>query len=140
MIYLFFIPKGTVDNNLGKDRLFRIQPLYDLCLDILTLRSNEWCLFWAKAFPLLILLMSRASDIAVVCTTFIIFSFDAVSADIGPLPNAMQLRYVLWHSPGLFCFTLRMLMKRTSEAGSWAARLDLGRLRTKNTTIKGTVW
>ena len=35
------------------------QPLHDLCLEVLTVHGNELRLFRAKAFLLLILLMSR---------------------------------------------------------------------------------
>ncbi len=65
------IPLGTVDNNIGPDRVagpkaldpnyFR-QPtlcLHDLCLEVLTVHGTELCLFGAQAFTLLILLMSR---------------------------------------------------------------------------------
>ena len=65
------IPQGTVDNNLGPDRLagpkaldpnYCRQPtlwLHDLCLKVLTVHGTELRLFWVKAFPLLILFMSR---------------------------------------------------------------------------------
>ena len=65
------IPQGTVGNNLEPDRLagpkaldpnYCRQPtllLHDLCLEVLTVHGIELRLFWAKAFPLLILLMSR---------------------------------------------------------------------------------
>ncbi len=64
------IPQGTVDNNLGPDRLegpkaldpnYCRRPtllLHDLCLEVLTVHGTELRLFGAKAFPLLILLMS----------------------------------------------------------------------------------
>ena len=65
------IPQGTVDNNLGPDCLAgpkALDPnncrqptlwLHDLCLEVLTVHCIELRLFWAKAFPLLILLLSR---------------------------------------------------------------------------------
>ncbi len=65
------IPQGTVDNNLWPDRLAGSKALYpnycrqptlwlhDLCLEVLTVHGIELRLFWAKSFPLLILLMSR---------------------------------------------------------------------------------
>ncbi len=60
------MPQGTVDNNQEPDRLavqtFCTQPtlyLHDLYLEVLTVHGNELRLFRAKAFPLLILLMSR---------------------------------------------------------------------------------
>ena len=68
--HLRVIPQVTVDI-LGPDRLagpkaldpnYCRQPtlrLHDLCLEVLTVHGNELCLFGAKAFPLLILLMSR---------------------------------------------------------------------------------
>ena len=52
------MPQGTVDNNLGPDRLvdpnYCRQPtlwLHDLCLEVLTVHGNELRLFGAKAFP-----------------------------------------------------------------------------------------
>ncbi len=57
------IPQGTVDNNLGPDRLaypkaldsnYCRQPtlwLHDLCQEVLTVHGIELRLFWAKAFP-----------------------------------------------------------------------------------------
>ncbi len=65
------IPQGTVDNNQGPDRLpgpkaldpnYCRQPtlsLHDLCLEVLTVHVTEMRLTEAKAFPLLLLLMSR---------------------------------------------------------------------------------
>ncbi len=65
--YIRFIPQGTVDNNLGPDRLagpksldlnYSRQPtlwLHDLCLEVLTDHGNELRLFGANTFPLLIL-------------------------------------------------------------------------------------
>ncbi len=65
------IPQGTVDNNLGPDHFpgpKALDPnncrqptlwLHDLCLEVLTVHGIELRLFGAKAFPLLILLMSR---------------------------------------------------------------------------------
>ncbi len=62
---------GDGDNNLGQDRLagpkdlepnYCRQPtlrLQYLCLEVLTVHGIELRLFWAKAFPLLLLLMSR---------------------------------------------------------------------------------
>ncbi len=69
--YIRLIPQGTVDNNLGPDRLsgpktldpnyFRLPTLWlhELCLKVLTVHGTELRLFGAKALPLLILLMSR---------------------------------------------------------------------------------
>ncbi len=70
--YIRVIPQGTVDNNLGSDRLagpkaldpnnYCRQPtlwLHNLCLEVLTEYGNVLRLFWAKAFPLLKLLMFR---------------------------------------------------------------------------------
>ena len=69
-IYIFvksMQSQGTVDNNLGPDRLagpkaldpsYGRQPtiwLYDLCLEFLTVHGIELCLFGAKTFPLRIL-------------------------------------------------------------------------------------
>ncbi len=54
------MPQGTVDNNLGPDRLagpMALDP--NLCLDALTVHGTASRLCWAKALPLLILLMSR---------------------------------------------------------------------------------
>ena len=69
LIIIRLIPQGTVDNNLGPDHLtgpkvldFCRQPtlwLYDLCLEVLTVHGTELCQFGAKAFSILILLMSR---------------------------------------------------------------------------------
>ena len=42
------------EHNKGPDP----RTLHDLCLEVLTVHVNELCLFGAKAFPLLILLMS----------------------------------------------------------------------------------
>ena len=59
------IPQGTVDNNIGQDRLAGpkvLDPNYctqltllthlfhDLCLEVLIVNGNEFCLFWTKAF------------------------------------------------------------------------------------------
>ncbi len=83
------IPQGTVDNNLGPDRLAghkALDPnhcrqptlwLHVLCLDVLTVHGTELYLFGADTFPLLILLMP-ASDIAAVWTTFNFFSYEAI--------------------------------------------------------------
>ncbi len=66
-----YTPQGTVDNNLGSDRLagpkaldqnYCRQPtlrLHDLCLEVLNVHGIELSLFWDKAFLLLILLMLR---------------------------------------------------------------------------------
>ena len=65
------IPQGTIENNQGPDRfaspetldpIYRGQPtllLHDLCLEVLTVHGTGLRLFWAKVFPVLILLMSR---------------------------------------------------------------------------------
>ena len=52
------IPQGTVDNNLGPDRLVgpkALDPNYcrqpTLCLEVLTVHGTELRLFRAKAFP-----------------------------------------------------------------------------------------
>ena len=75
MIFKVFIirliPQGTLDNNIGTDRLAgskALDPnycrqqtlcLYDTCLEVLNVHGTELRLFGAKAFPLLILLVSR---------------------------------------------------------------------------------
>ncbi len=81
-----------VDNNLRPDRLADpkalepnhcIQPtiwLHGLCLEVQAVHGTELRLFWAKTFPLLILL-TRGSDIALVGTVFNIFSYDFISAE-----------------------------------------------------------
>ena len=33
--------------------------MHALCMEVLTVHDNELCLFWAKVFPLLVLLMSH---------------------------------------------------------------------------------
>ncbi len=60
--YKRVIPQGTVDNNLGPDRLagpkaldpnYCRQPtlsLHDLCLEVLSVHGNKLRLFGAKAF------------------------------------------------------------------------------------------
>ncbi len=65
------IPQGTVDNNLGPDRLagrraldpnYCRQPtlwLHDLYLEVLTVHGTELHLFGVKTFPLLVPLISR---------------------------------------------------------------------------------
>ncbi len=57
------IPQGTVDNNLGPDRLAGTKALdpnycrhptlwlHDLCLEVITVHGIELRLFWAKAYP-----------------------------------------------------------------------------------------
>ena len=74
------IPQGTVDNNLGPDRLAgpkALDPnhcrqstlwLHVLCLDVLTVHGIELHLFGTDTFPLLML--CRTSDILAVWTTF----------------------------------------------------------------------
>ena len=65
-ILIRLIPQGTVDNNLGPDRLAgpkardpnhcrqpTLARLHDLCLEVLTVHGIELRLFWAKAFTLL---------------------------------------------------------------------------------------
>ncbi len=55
-IYTYIIiPQGTVDNNLGQDRL--ADQMHELCLEVLNVHGSELRLFRANAFPLLILLM-----------------------------------------------------------------------------------
>ncbi len=63
-VCLRVIPQGTVDNNLGPDRLagpkalnpnYYRQPtlwLHDLCLEVLIVHGNELRLFGARAFSL----------------------------------------------------------------------------------------
>ena len=82
------ITPGMVDNNLGPDRLAGPKALYrdycrqptlllhDLHLEVLIVHGIELRLFWAKAFPLLLMLR-----IAAVGTTFNVFSYDAVCAE-----------------------------------------------------------
>ena len=65
------IPQGTVDNNLepdgeagpnALDSNYCRQPtlrLHDLCLEVITVHGTELLMFEAKAFPLLIILMSH---------------------------------------------------------------------------------
>ena len=65
------IPQGTIDNNLGPDRLvgpkaldpnYCRQPtlwLHDLCLEVLTVHGTDLRMFGAKAFLLLIILILR---------------------------------------------------------------------------------
>ena len=60
---LRLIPQGTVDNNLGPDRLAGPKALYanycrqpalglhDICLEVLIVHENELRLSQAKAFP-----------------------------------------------------------------------------------------
>ncbi len=66
--------------------------------------SHNWALYWvaAKAFPILILLMSRTWQTAV-GTTFNVFSYYAVWAEprIHHLPNAELVHYVLCNGHGL---------------------------------------
>ena len=76
-ILIRLIPQGTVDNNLGPDRLEgpnALDPnycrqqtlwLHDLCLEVLTVHGTEFRLFGANAFPLLILLISIVLHIQV---------------------------------------------------------------------------
>ena len=104
------IPQGTVDNNLGADRLSGLraldpnycrQPtlwLHELRLEVLTVHRTELRLFWAKAFPP-IHTINVASDIAAVGTTFNVFSYEVVWAKnwTHNLPNAVRIRYQLCH-------------------------------------------
>ena len=54
------MPQGTVDNNLGPDRLTGLKALDpNYCLKVLTVHVTELRLFEAKVFPILILLMLR---------------------------------------------------------------------------------
>ncbi len=67
---VWVIPQETVDNNLGPDRLagpkaldlnYCRQPtlwLHDYCLEFLTEHGIKLCLYRAKAFSIIILLMS----------------------------------------------------------------------------------
>ncbi len=110
VIDLRLIPQGTVDDNLGLDRLAgpkALDPNYcrqstlrlpDLCLEVLTVHCTELRLFWAKVFHLLILLM-HASDKAAVGITFNVFSYDVVWAVYRThhLSKVEQIRYVLCH-------------------------------------------
>ncbi len=49
-----------VDNNQASDRLAgQALMTTNLCLEVLTVHGTELHLFWAKAYPLLIILMSR---------------------------------------------------------------------------------
>ena len=90
-IWVRVIPQGTVDNKLGPDRLagpkaldpnYCRQPtlwLYDLCLEVLTKHGNELRLFWAKTFPLLILLMIKISCASGSDSAAVIIFFDPVT-------------------------------------------------------------
>ena len=104
------IPQGTVDNNLGPDRLAgpkALEPnycrqltlwLHDLCLEVLTVQGTDFRLFGAKAFPLLILFMMHIWHSSI-GTTFNVFIYDT-----GWI--AEQIRYV-------FCHACSFLLKKT---------------------------
>ncbi len=107
------IPQETVDNNLGTDRLaspkalapnYCRQPttlLHDLCLEVLTVYGIELRLFWAKAFPLLILLMSRIwhSSSRLTFTSLAMMGFGQSMVPIT-FPIADRMHYVLCQSRG----------------------------------------
>ncbi len=98
--FIRLILQGTVDINLGPDRLagtkaldpnYCRQPtlwLHDLCLEVLTVHCSELRLFGAKAFPLLILSISRIWH-STGRYNFKFFSYDSVGADYRTqhLPN-----------------------------------------------------
>ncbi len=98
------IPLGTVDNNLGPDRLTGLKALYPnynrqptlwlhyLCLEVLTVHG----------IPPYSYYLCRSSDMAAVGTTFNVFSYDAVWAEnwTHHLPNACRMRYLLPHRRG----------------------------------------
>ena len=73
--------------------------LHDLCLEFLTVHGNEMRLFWAKVFPIFILLMP---DIAAVRKTFNVFSYDVVWAELRThhLNEPTRMLYVLCHGHG----------------------------------------
>ncbi len=112
ILTIWLIPQGTINNKLGPDRFeglkaldpnYYRQPtlwLHNLCLEVQTVHGIEFCLFRAKAFPILILLMS-AYHIALVGTAFNVLSYDTVWAGhrTHHLPNAEQIRYVLCNGP-----------------------------------------
>ncbi len=112
------LPQGKVVNNLGPDRLagtkaldpnYCRQPtlwLHDLCLEVLTVHGIVLRLFWAKAFPLLILLMSRIWHSSS-RYNFYVFSYDAVWAEnwTHHLRNAERIRYQLRHRHGFYLLT-----------------------------------
>ncbi len=73
-------------------------------MEVLTVHGTELRLFEANAFPPTHSnYLCRASDIAAVGTTFNVFSYDAVWAELRThhLPNAGRMRYRLRQTRGL---------------------------------------
>ena len=102
-----FIPKGTVNNNLGPSvqqvhlLLQTIIPLiaHDLCLEVLTMLDTEMRLFLGLGIPHSnTIIVAHISDIASVGTTLKVFSYYAVWAEHQT--NAEQIRNVLCHGRG----------------------------------------
>ncbi len=88
------IPQGTVDNNLGPDRLAgpkALDPIMVLSCACFGPRHSTYSYYWC-----------RASDIAAVGTTFNVFSYDASWAENWTyhLPNAGRMRFQLHHRRG----------------------------------------